>query len=183
MMKETIETERLLMRPMKETDFEAYLQYAQDPQVMQYIREIESVELIKEQFDGYADEWDGKEGHWMGAAIVLKDSDQLIGDIGFRYSSLDNQQIEIGYKFNQQFHGKGYGTEAVTAFVKMILKDWSFHKLVAFCEPRNIASFKLMEKLGMQREAHFKEHFKFGDEWQDEYAYGALRRDLLNLDL
>lgn len=177
-MKQPIETQRLVLRPMQESDFDAYYQYASDPEVMKYIRVIGSKDEIKESYLGFAAEWKGEEGVWMGAAVALKDSNELIGDVGFRYHSIEHQQIELGYKFNRKFHGKGYGSEAVEALVKLIIKDWPFHKLVAFCDPRNAASYKIMQRFGMLQEGHFKEHFKLGDEWQDELAYGVLKRNI-----
>lgn len=163
---------------MKNSDWQSYCEYALDPKVMRYICPIESIDIIREHFDGYAQDWDAKEGHWMGLSVVLQQSKKMIGDVGFRYKSKEHQQIEIGYKFNRKYHGQGYGSEAVDALVSYIYEHWDFHKLVAYCDPRNIASFKLMERYGMKREGHFKEHFNFGDGWQDELAYGVLKRDI-----
>lgn len=173
-----IETERLVLRLMTEADFERYLDYAMDPEVMKYIMPTGSIEEIKERFGGFLADWDGEEGKWMALSVVLKETQQLIGDVGFRYSSVDHEQIEIGYKFNRTYHGKGFGTEAMKALVSLIVKEWDFHKLVAFCDPRNEASFGIMRKLGMEKEGHFKEHYKFGDEWQDELAYGVLKSEI-----
>lgn len=174
----TIKTRRLTLRPMLESDFEAYCEYALDPDVMKYIMPIGTIEEVKEHFDGYADDWTAEDGKWMGLAVELVETGNLIGDIGFRYKSKEHLQIEIGYKFHQSFHGKGFGSEAMDAFVAYINQHWDFHKLVAYCDPRNTASLKLMERYGMKKEGLFKEHFKFGDEWQDELAYGVLKRNL-----
>lgn len=175
----TLNTKRLVLRQMLESDFESYCDYALDEKVMQYIMPIGTLEEIKQHFNGYADAWDAQEGKWMGLAVQLKDTGDLIGDIGFRYKSKEHQQIELGYKFNKNYHGKGYGSEAMDAFVNHIDQNWDFHKLVAYCDPRNTASFKLMQRYGMKQEGLFKEHFKFGDEWQDELAYGVLKKNLI----
>ncbi|AOE50418.1 GNAT family N-acetyltransferase [Kangiella sediminilitoris] len=177
-MKEVIDTGRLLLRPLKESDFEDYCDYAMDPEVMKYIMPVSSKKDAHQLFLNHFGEWTGEEGRWMGAAVVLKSEPKLIGDIGFRYVNKYHEQIEIGYKFNRNYHGKGFGTEATKAMLKIIVRDWPCHKIVAYCEPRNIASWKLMEHFGMVREAYFKEHFKFDGRWQDEVAYGCLTRNL-----
>lgn len=175
----TIITERLTLRPMLQQDFDAYCEYGLDREVMKYIRPVEDKGAVKEMFVGFQKDWLGEEGAWQALAVVLTETGELIGDVGFRYSNKEHQQIELGYKFNKNYHGKGYGSEAVDAMVRHINDHWQFHKLVAYCDPRNTASFKLMERYGMKQEGLFKEHFKFGDQWQDELAYGVLKRDLI----
>ncbi|NVJ66591.1 MAG: GNAT family N-acetyltransferase [Gammaproteobacteria bacterium] len=175
----TLKTKRLILRPMLEADFEAYCDYGMDPEVMKYIRPIGSKEEVCEAFSGFQKVWDGTEGQWMALAVELTESGDLIGDVGFRYSNKAHEQIELGYKFHKGFHGQGYGSEAMDAFVVYIAKYWEFHKLVAFCDPRNTASYKLMERYGMQQEGYLKEHYKMGNEWQDELVYGVLKRNLV----
>lgn len=177
-MKEIIDTGRLLLRPLEHEDFEDYCEYAMDPNVMKYIMPVSTKKDAHDIFLNHFGEWAGKEGRWMGAAVILKSEGKLIGDIGFRYVSKYHEQIEIGYKFNRQYHGHGYGTEAVKVLLEIIIKDWPCHKIVAYCEPRNVASWKLMEHFGLVREGYLKEHFKYDDRWQDEVAYGCLVKNL-----
>ena len=173
-MNKTIATPRLTIRKMRAGDFTAYLEYAQDEQVMAHIREVEPVDVIREHFDGYGAPWDGEENKWMGAAVVLTETGKLIGDIGFRYRDKASEVIEIGYKFNRHYHGHGYALEAVQALVELIKTHWPVHKLVAYADPDNTASIRLMEKLGMEKEGHFKSHYKIAGRWTDEVAYGMV---------
>lgn len=175
----TLKTQRLILRPMLESDFEAYCDYGMDAEVMKYIRPIGTKKEVHEAFTGFQKDWDGAEGQWMALAVEFEETGDLIGDVGFRYKSKEHQHIEIGYKFNQTFHGKGYGSEAMDALIAHINQHWKFHKLVAYCDVRNTASYKLMQRYGMKQEGLFKEHFKFEDEWQDELAYGVLKKDLV----
>ncbi|NVK21055.1 MAG: GNAT family N-acetyltransferase [Kangiellaceae bacterium] len=175
----TLNTKRLFLRPMLDSDFESYCDYAMDQEVMKYIRPVGSKAKVKDAFAGFQKDWLGEEGQWMALAVELVETGELIGDVGFRYKSKEHQQIEIGYKFNRKFQGLGYGSEAMDALIQHICEQWEFHKLVAYCDPRNTASYKLMERYGMKQEGYFKEHFNFGDRWQDELAYGVLKRDLV----
>ncbi|UTW46632.1 GNAT family N-acetyltransferase [bacterium SCSIO 12696] len=174
MMKQSLETDRLIIRPMVESDFDGYLTYAQDAEVMAYIREVGAVEEIREHFNGYMNTWAGEENTWMGAAVTLKEDNTPIGDIGFRYRDKASEIIEIGYKFSRHHHGRGYGYEAMAALVELIKQDWPVHKLVAYADPENTASVRLMEKLGLEKEGHFKSHYKLGNRWTDEVAYGLV---------
>jgi len=180
-MQNITETKRLMLRPLKANDFQDYCEYAMDPSVMKYIMPVTNKKEAHALFLRHFGVWSGEEGRWMGLAVVLKSENKLIGDIGFRYRDKHHGHIEIGYKFNRHYHGQGYGTEAVRELLRIIVKDWPCHKIIAYCEPRNIASWKLMEHFGMRREGYFHEHFKYEDRWQDEVAYGCLLKNLKNL--
>lgn len=173
-MNKAISTPRLTIRQMRAGDFDDYLDYAQDEKVMEHICVIEPLSIIREHFDGYSKPWLGDEYKWMGAAVVLTETGKMIGDIGFRYRDKTSQIIEIGYKFNRHYHGRGYALEAMQALLDLIKRDWPVHKFVAYADPDNIPSIKLMEKLGMEKEGHFKSHYKVGDRWTDEVAYGIV---------
>lgn len=182
-MKENIKTSRLLLRPLKKDDFADYREYAMDPEVMKYIMPVSNERDAYDSFLRHFGAWSGEEGRWMGAAVVVKDENKLIGDIGFRYASKYHEQIEIGYKFNRRYQGHGYGKEAIKAMLEVVVRDWPCHKIIAYCEPRNIASWKVMEHFGMVREGYFKEHFKFDGRWQDEVAYGCLIKNIKNINI
>ena len=175
-MNTTIATSRLLLRPLNAADFADYLEYAQDPQVMHYIREIESVDALRQHFLGYSAPWHGQELVWMGCGVELTAAGKIIGDLGFRYRDKYSEIIEIGFKFNRHYHGQGYAFEAVQALIELIVADWPVHKLIGCADPENIASTRLMEKLGMVKEAHFKSHYRIGDHWTDEAVYGLVVR-------
>ncbi|MGS2722459.1 GNAT family N-acetyltransferase [Porticoccus sp. GXU_MW_L64] len=173
-MKQPLETDRLIIRPMVESDFGDYLAYAQDAQVMAFIHEVGTVDEIRQHFNGYMAPWKGEENIWMGAAVTLKGNSTLIGDIGFRYRDKESEIIEIGYKFSRHHHGRGYGHEAMATFIELIKRDWPVHKLVAYADPDNTPSVRLMEKLGLEKEGHFTSHYKLGGRWTDEVAYGLV---------
>ena len=82
---------------------------------------------------------------------MLKESVHIIGDIGFKGRPDEERIAEIGYGFLEKYHNQGYATESVRALI-----DWAFETdeadiLVAETANDNIASIKVLEKLGMQR--------------------------------
>lgn len=80
-------------------------------------------------------------------AIILKHSDDLIGMIDL---TLKNTHVgELGYILNQAYWGRGYTTEAARIMIKYGFQTLGLTKIIATCDKRNIASYKVMEKLGM----------------------------------
>jgi RimJ/RimL family protein N-acetyltransferase len=60
-----------------------------------------------------------------------------------------------------------------------LFEEVGSRRVLALCDSRNEPSWRLMEKLGMQREAELREHFRLGGQWCDELVYGLLRREWL----
>jgi RimJ/RimL family protein N-acetyltransferase len=110
-------------------------------------------------------------------AVVERESGRLIGELYFFAKSLADKQAEIGYIFHPDFHGKGYATEASRAVLEIAFDVYGMHRVAAECDVRNPASYRVMEKLGMRREAHFIEHMWFKGEWSDSYVYAILDRE------
>lgn len=101
-------------------------------------------------------------------------SDKVVGEIVFKVEDWQNQRAEIGYRLSESIAGKGVCTEAATLLIDFLFTEIVFFKLVAKCDPRNIASYKVMEKLGFKKEAFFKDHYLMGNEWTNQYDYGLL---------
>jgi len=95
------------------------------------------------------------------------------------YGKRNFNSRELGYVLNEKYLIQGYGTEACTKFVEQAFKD-GIHRIYAETAPENIASWKLMEKIGLKREAHFRKNVSFHKEaegnpiYWDTYVYVAL---------
>lgn len=110
-------------------------------------------------------------------AIELKSIHKVIGNIYL--GKRDFNTREIGYVLHKEYHNKGYGSIASKAMI-----DYAFqrgvHRIYAECAPQNTLSWKLMERIGMNREAHFKKNVSFHvDEkgnpiYWDTYVYAGL---------
>ena len=91
---------------------------------------------------------------------------------------------EAGFIFNRKYQGKGYATESLMAVIDYGFKNMNIHRIIAHCNPRNISSWKLLERVKMRREGKLRESIYFiNDEngnpiWLDTYEYGLLKRDL-----
>jgi RimJ/RimL family protein N-acetyltransferase len=70
--------------------------------------------------------------------------------------------------------GRGYATEAAAALLELAFDGFGMHRVIGRLEARNTPSARVLEKLGMRREAHFVENELVKGEWQSELVYAVL---------
>ena len=101
---------------------------------------------------------------------------KVIGKIYF--SKRDYGTYEIGYTFNRKYQGNGYACESVGAFIRYAFDKIGTRRIMAEIDVRNERSFKLCERLGMRREAEFKQVYpsKEGG-YNDFYIYAILKEE------
>ncbi len=133
--------------------------------------EEKAVQLLARQAD--PDTWAGQ--GWLAFAVVLPGENRVIGEAGVFIKELPKSEGDIGWMLHPEFQGRGYATEAAQALVRYAFEERGLHRLTSGCEVRNTASWRLMERLGMRREAHHRQSQWAQDEWQDEYLYALLR--------
>ena len=73
--------------------------------------------------------------------------------------------------------GRGYATEAARPLLAVAFDVLRLHRVIGRVEARNVGSARVLEKLGMRREAHFVENEFVKDEWQSELVYAILDRE------
>lgn len=174
-----LHTKRLILRNFDLTDLDAFLAYRNDPEVgkyqgwtIPYPRE-KGEEFIRDVMDIHAP----KQGSWMQIAVALKETNELIGDIGCILRNEDACQAIIGYRIASPHWHKGYAFEAVQGWLDFLFEDLGIHRVIADCDTENVASYKLLEKLGFRREAHFIESYLENGIYTNEYHYGMLQRE------
>ena len=90
----------------------------------------------------------------------------------------DFEALEIGYVFNQNYWGNGYAAESCKALIKQAFSN-GVHRIYAECDPNNKNSWKLLEALEFQREAHFRKNVYFG-EMKLEMQFGKIHMYMPN---
>lgn len=171
-----IKTARLVLRPFEERDLDDVHAYRGIPELHRYLY---SDAMDREQVRDLIAEWMPRtelteEGQRLSLAVCLPDEDKVIGDVVLKWLSKDDRQGEIGYSFNPEFQGKGLATEAAEALLKIGFEDLGLHRVIAQCDPRNEGSWRVMERLGMRREAHLREFEIFKGAWGDLFVYAML---------
>jgi len=173
-----LETERLTLRPLEERDWEAFAAIQADPETARWLYNEPRVGAeARAHFDRKrAGSALAAEDDWLSCAAADRASGALVGDVSFHWVSAEHRTGEIGFVFSAGHRGKGYATEAAAAVL-----DWAFaagfHRVIGRTEPRNTPSARVLEKLGMRREAHFLENEWVKGEWQSELVYAILERE------
>ena len=164
-------TERLLLRPVELQDVDDIYAYASDPEFGRYLpvpRPYTYSDAAKYVAQQVLSEWTIRP-HF---AIVL--NGRVIGGTGLRISERD-QIGELGYAIARTHWGMGITTEASRAVMDWGFRKLALHKVFARADLRNMASWRVMEKLGMTREGVLRSHTRLGDEHFDDVYYGILR--------
>jgi RimJ/RimL family protein N-acetyltransferase len=168
---DTLRTPRLLLRPLAPGDWQDVLAYTSDPDIMRYLPEgVMSAEKVQ----AFIAEHQPTSG---AVAAILVEEERLIGHLTFHpwYAS---RIYEIGWVFHPGYHGQGYATEAAMALFAYGFETLGLHRIIATCQPENIPSWRVMEKLGMLRESHFRKVFAVDETtWLDEYLYAMLEEE------
>ncbi|MEV0195253.1 GNAT family N-acetyltransferase [Nonomuraea sp. NPDC050691] len=174
-----ITTQRLLLRPFTHDDLHAVHAYESRPDVTRYLywqaRDLDAVRAgldTKISRTAIADEGDG-----INLAVTLRDTGTLIGMALLMWTSKEHRQGEIGYIINPDHAGHGYATEASRAMLRLGFDELHLHRIVGRLDGRNTASARVLEKLGMRREAHLIQNEIVKGEWTDEVIYAMLETE------
>jgi RimJ/RimL family protein N-acetyltransferase len=173
----TLETGRLLLRRLRESDLAPFLAYRNDPEVARYqdwegCTEVEARGMIL----ALKREEPFAPGRWFQFAVELKGTKMLVGDLGFRISE-DGKQGEVGYTLAREHWGKGYATAAVSRLLEHAFGVLGLHRVYAVVDQENSPSAAVLERLGLRREGAFVENAWFKGRWSSEYLYATLRKE------
>jgi RimJ/RimL family protein N-acetyltransferase len=176
-----LETERLSLRTFMPGDVDAVLTIYRQPDLVRYLYEDP---LTEEQAAAALEKRLGmqalrRDGDGLRLAAILKSTHELIGDCSLFWLPGGHQQGEIGFVFDPAPPGQGYATEAARELLRIAFEGSRLHRVVGRAEARNAASARVMEKLGMRREAHLIENEWVKEEWQSELVYAILDREWL----
>jgi len=172
-------TERLIVRPFSANDYQDLYEYLSRKEIYQY-EPGEPVSLgeakkISAERAKSTDFW----------AVTLKDKNKkLIGHVSFIQTEPKHFLTwEIGFIFNPAFQNKGYATEAARSLIAYAFRELGAHRVVGYCSPENIPSWRVLEKCGMKREGLQRKNafFHKGEDhkpiWLDSYIYAILAED------
>jgi RimJ/RimL family protein N-acetyltransferase len=171
-----LRTERLEVRSVRDEDVDRILEYRNLPEVTRWlIRTVVDPAAFRAAWRRAAED-----PHDHSAAVVL--DGVVIGTVSLEVVDGMGQpgmpprtEALLGYIFDPAYGGHGYATEAVTAMVAYAFDRLSVRRITAGCFADNLASVRILEKVGMRREQHGvgdSWHAELG--WVDGYTYGLL---------
>ena len=173
----TLETPRLLLRPLLHTDLHEFLEINRDEVVTRYlpypawVAMDDAVSWYHRMLGLIAD------GKITYNAVVEKATSRIVGGTLLRDMDGDTGKLEVGYVLGREFWGKGLMREAVGATVDYAFAAPERRRVEAHIDARNFASQKLAESLGFQREAVLRDHWLDKGDVSDSTIYGVLRRE------
>ena len=182
-----IETERLILRPFRESDVADVFEYLREPVVNCFANmQLNSLEEAKEEMEKRV----GETEYYF--AIVLKDADKVIGEIDAypehgepHNTSSPFDTFSPCWMLNDVYQGKGYAYEAAHAFFDYLFREKGARRIYAYTEDYNLPSQHLCEKLGMRREGLFKEFVSFVNNpdgtphYENTIQYAVLKKEWL----
>lgn len=171
-----VRTERLILRRLAEGDMPAIFAYRSRPQIAEWIGGTATdIESLTERFGEGA------------TAVIVEYDGRVIGDLmvnvrdAYAQREVTEQatavEADLGWTFALEYHGRGLATEAIEELIRICFDQMGLRRLIAICFADNEPSWRLMERLGMRREAHHVRNALHRDRgWLDEYVY-ALRAE------
>lgn len=142
------ETERLLIRKLTRNDINGFYKLQSNPEVLKYaLGEVESFEAIEKDMNSIINRYSIADNNFWIYAIENKVNKQFLGTVALIKD--DKGDDEIGYRFIQEFWGKGYGFEVCKGLV-LHAKKLKVKKLIAYVIDENLASIKILEKLSFK---------------------------------
>ena len=115
------------------------------------------------------------DGDALHFVIEVGESGDVVGDCVLILPSASHEQGEIGYILAPQHHGRGFATEAARELMRIAFDEIGLHRVVGRIEPRNGASARVLDRVGMRHEATLVENEWVKGEWQSEAIYALLR--------
>ena len=174
-----LETKRLQIRKIMESDAETILDAVKCPEVhFMYGNQFDSIEKVQQFIQVLYEEYDA--GKYRTMAIADKTNDLLIGTITLEKDKTF-PRAEVSYWISNSYRNAGYATEAVTEVIAYGFNSMSLNRIQAMHFPNNLASGRVLEKAGMQYEGTLRQYVGMGEIHLDCMMYSIVRNDFIKL--
>lgn len=177
----TLETPRLILRQVEESDVQRLLSIFGDPLVVHYMAEadapLDTYEGAYGIYDWICRVFTTKRGVRWGLALKDDPSHTLLGTAGFYLYDAKNRNAEVGYELAQAYWRRGLMFEAMQRILRFCFEDLDLHRIAADVTEGNEASAGLLLKLGFQREGTFREKEWLRGQFRDLWLFSLLRRE------
>jgi RimJ/RimL family protein N-acetyltransferase len=174
-------TARLVLRPYTTDDLDDVYDLHSRPEVTRYLLfDVRDRAQVREALAQRIEAGEpGREDERLrlALAVVLPQAGRVIGDVVLFSVSREHRTGEVGYIFHPDHAGHGYATEAARAMLGLGFDGFGLHRIIGRLDARNAASARVLEHLGMRREAHFVRNEFIKGEWTDELVYALLETE------
>lgn len=171
----TLIGERLTLREMVVDDWRAVHEYASLPEACRYQAWGPNLPEESRAFVAWSvAQARAKPQRLYRLAAVLRDSGRLIGDGGLEVRNQRFLQGEISYIVHPDLWGSRHATEIARLLLRFGFEQLKLHRITATCDPRNIGSARVLEKIGMTYEGRQRQTMLLRDGWRDSSMYSVL---------
>ncbi len=175
-------TPRLILRDYEPSDWQAVHAYASDAETTQFM--VWGPNTEPQQTQDFLMRMiatsEMRPRYEYELAVIRKEDGMLIGGCGLYLTNQDQREGSIGYCFGRDYWGQGYATEAARQIVAFGFAELGLHRIFTRCQAENLASARVMEKIGMRREGLFLEERWAKGRWWDVPLYAILDKEWQN---
>lgn len=173
-----LQTERLILREFVHEDWPAVLAYQRKPLYLRtYAWRERTAESVREFVGVFVKQQREDPRLKFQLAVTLRTDGRLIGNCGLRLRSAGSPVGDIGFELDSGYWGQGYATEAARSMVDLGFSQQGLHRVEAWCVADNVASARVLERLGMRREGCLREVEFYKGRWWDRLLFGLLESE------
>lgn len=177
----TLHTQRLTLRPIRPEDEQALFSIFSDAETMKFYGADAhtTIEETRSTIAHMKTAYETRKGLNWAVTLDGDEDETAIGSLSFHQFACKFKRVEVGYVINRAYWGQGIASEAVRAMLDFGFHDLNIHRVEAIIDDGNIASSKLLLKLGFVFEGKLRERYLLGETMMDEWMYGLLKPDWL----
>ena len=178
-----IKTPRLVLRRLAAHDWKDLLELMSDEEFFRY---REGVPLEEEgvlhwlESDVHVKLTTPEQALYLG--IEVQNGGKLIGYLSLTFTDPQRLQVTFSIGLNRSFHRQGFALEAVEALLGFCFEGLKLHRVAGWCDSRNAAACRLLEKAGLRREGEFVKSRWAHGEWTNSIWYAVLAEEYLSAD-
>lgn len=176
----TAETERLHLRTHTDDDFAEFFDLHRREDVARYLPwEPRDEDGAKAALTRHQELEVDVDDQGLTLAGIDKATGRYVGDFVLILRSVEHRGAEVGYVLHPDFAGRGLATEGASHMLSIAFDRMDLRRVIARIDPRNVASARVLAKLGLRHEAHLVQNELFKGEWCDEDDFAILRDEWL----
>lgn len=180
-----LESERLLFRKYEMSDFAVFYDMLSNLENIKYRSyEPKTEQEVHEYIDWGMQCAEQNPCVNYRYAVVLKETGELIGSCELAFT--DKDPAELAWELHRDYWRKGYGTEIGNTLLKLGFEILKLRRIIGDCNTLNTGSYRIMEKIGMRREAHYVKMYRgnsaLNHQWCDKFLYAILREEYHGFD-
>ncbi|WP_423763508.1 GNAT family N-acetyltransferase [Burkholderia sp. NLJ2] len=173
----TLNTSRLVLRPLRDADAQAFFEIWSDAEAMRYFS-FSPMTHIEQAAERVARNLKtSASGQDFVCVLESRETGETLGECSLFHVHEQCRRAEIGFSLRRKYWSGGYMREAASAVIDHAFGTLRLNRLEADIDPRNVASARLLERLGFAREGLLRERWIVGDEVSDSELYGLLASD------